>query len=81
MDKRKKYDQDFKRNAVLLYPEPGRTVTEVAENLGIAKEILYRWRREYHMANQKPCSNTTLLTESAHNYDLPNIETMIKKLD
>ncbi len=51
MDKRKKYDQDFKRNAVLLYPEPGRTVTEVAENLGIAKEILYRWRREYHMAN------------------------------
>jgi transposase len=44
---RRKYDSDFKRNAVLLSEEPGRTVTEVAENLGIAKDLLYRWRKEY----------------------------------
>lgn len=25
---------------------PGRTVAEVAENLGIGKDVLYRWRRE-----------------------------------
>lgn len=48
---RRKYDQDFKRNAVLLCAEPGRTVIEVAKNLGINKDILYRWRREYHRAN------------------------------
>ncbi len=48
---RRKYDQDFKRNAVLLCAEPGRTVLEVAENLGINKDVLYRWRREYHRAN------------------------------
>ncbi len=54
MNKRRKYDQDFKRNAVLLCSEPGRTVSEVAQNLGIAKDLLYRWRREYHMANGKP---------------------------
>ncbi len=53
MNKRRKYDQDFKRNAVLLCSEPGRTVSEVAQNLGIAKDLLYRWRREYHMANGK----------------------------
>ncbi len=29
---RQKYDPDFKRNAVLLSEEEGRTVTEVAEN-------------------------------------------------
>ena len=46
MDKRRKYDQDFKRNAVLLCSESGRTVKKVAENLGIAKDLLYRWRRE-----------------------------------
>ena len=44
---RRKYDSDFKRNAVLLSEEPGRTVSEVAENLGIASDLLYRWRREY----------------------------------
>jgi len=37
---RRKYDEDFKRNAVLLCAEPGRTVIEVAENLGINKDIL-----------------------------------------
>jgi transposase-like protein len=42
----RKYDPDFKRNAVRLTEEPGRTVAEVAENLGIAADLLYRWRRE-----------------------------------
>ncbi len=51
---RRKYDRDFKRNAVLLCSEPGRTVAEVADNLGVSKDLLYRWRREYHMSNGKP---------------------------
>jgi transposase len=46
VQQRRKYDLDFKRNAVQLADEPGRTVTEVAENLGIGKDILYRWRKE-----------------------------------
>ncbi len=48
---RRKFDQGFKRNAVLLCAEPGRSVIDVAENLGINKDLLYRWRREYHRAN------------------------------
>lgn len=54
MKQRIKYDRDFKRNAVSLCFEPGRMVAEVAGNLGIAKNLLYRWRREYHMSNSKP---------------------------
>lgn len=54
MNQRRTYDRDFKRNAVLLCDEPGRTVVEVAKNLGIAKDLLYRWRREYRLANGKP---------------------------
>ena len=45
---RRKYDSDFKRNAVHLSNEPGRKVAEVAGNLGIAKDLLYRWRKEHH---------------------------------
>ncbi len=48
---RRKYDHNFKRNAVLLCSEPGKSVTQVAANLTINKELLYRWRREYHRAN------------------------------
>ena len=46
VQQRRKYDKDFKRNAVRLAEEPGRTVIEVADNLGIAADLLYRWRRE-----------------------------------
>ncbi len=51
---RRRYDRDFKRNAVLLSQEPGRPVSQVAENLGIGKDLLYRWRREYLNLNGKP---------------------------
>ena len=34
----------YKRQ-VQLTEEPGRTVTGVSENLGISKDLLYRWRR------------------------------------
>lgn len=44
---RRKYDPDFKRNAVRLTDEADRTVAEVAENLGISKHLLYRWRKTY----------------------------------
>ena len=46
VQQRRKYDSDFKRNAVQLSEELGRTVAGVAENLGIGKDLLYRWRRE-----------------------------------
>lgn len=45
VQQRRTYDPDFKRNAVKLAEEPGRTVADVAENLGISKDLLYRWRR------------------------------------
>ncbi|MFH2057385.1 MAG: transposase [Pseudomonadota bacterium] len=48
---RRKFDQNFKRKAVLLCAEPGRSVSDAAENLGLGKDLLYRWRREYHRSN------------------------------
>ncbi len=47
VQERRKYDSDFKRNAVQLTEEQGRTVAEIAGNLGIGKDLLYRWRREH----------------------------------
>ena len=44
--KRRSYDAEIKKNAVLLTEEPDRTIADVADSLGIPKDMLYRWRRE-----------------------------------
>ena len=46
---RRKFDDDFKRNALALI-ESGRTTASVAAELEIAVELLYRWRKAYAVA-------------------------------
>lgn len=43
---RRKHSAEFKREAVQLTLEPGRTVGEVAANLGINPGLLQRWRSQ-----------------------------------
>ena len=43
---RQKYDRDFKQKAVALSFAPANA-QELARELGIRPELLYRWRREY----------------------------------
>lgn len=43
---RRRYDPYFKRNVGQLTEERGRSVKDVADNLGISKDLLYKWRRE-----------------------------------
>ena len=43
---RRTYDLEFKRNAIRLVDENGRSVSDVAESLGINRDLIHRWRRE-----------------------------------
>jgi transposase len=45
--KRRKYDREFKVEAVKLVMGGGRAVAEVARNLGIHENLLYKWREKY----------------------------------
>jgi transposase len=45
--KRRKYDREFKVEAVKLVTGGGRGVAEVARNLGIHENLLYKWRETY----------------------------------
>ena len=45
--KRRKYDREFKVEAVKLVTGGGRSVAEVARNLGIHENLLYKWREKY----------------------------------
>ncbi|HDZ62607.1 MAG TPA: transposase [Nitrospirae bacterium] len=44
---RRKYDRQFKEEAVKLVTEGGRQVTEVARSLGIHENLLHTWKRKY----------------------------------
>ena len=44
---RAKYDEEFKKNAVKLSYASPKSVKQVAEDLGIAENMLYRWRKKY----------------------------------
>jgi transposase len=46
VNRRKKYSQEFKVEAVRLAREEGRTSSDVAEDLGIRADMLRRWVRE-----------------------------------
>ena len=43
---RRKYDNEFKREAVRLVVEEGRKASEVERNLGITPTLVSRWMRE-----------------------------------
>lgn len=43
---RRRFTAEFKREAVRMMVEDGRPGTEVAEDLGVPAESLYRWKRE-----------------------------------
>ncbi len=45
MKTRKRYTDEFKAQAVQLL-EIGKPVSDVAADLGISTDLLYRWRRE-----------------------------------
>ena len=43
---RRQFSAEFKRDAVDLTQQPGRTSTDVAHQLGIRPALLQRWRQE-----------------------------------
>ncbi len=43
---RRKFDHQFKVDAVRLLTESGKPVTEVARDLGVRDTVLHRWKRE-----------------------------------
>lgn len=54
---RQEFTKEFRREAVRLSRESGRTIREIAEDLGVALSTLSRWRREEADAAPLPSSD------------------------
>ena len=63
---RRKYTQEFKKEAVKLITEQGYQIAEAARNLGVNENMLGRWKREIEGAGEgalkKKALKSALLT-------------------
>lgn len=50
---RRKYSEEFKREAVALTNQPGVTVKQIAEDLGINPNMLGKWRSQINQHGSK----------------------------
>ena len=55
--KRRSYDKTFKREAVNLCLHSEKSVAEIAADLGVAKDLLYQWRRKLEADENEPDIN------------------------
>ena len=53
MQQRRKYSEEFKREAVGLTRLPGAKVSQIARDLGIRANQIHRWRRELEVGGKK----------------------------
>lgn len=51
-EERRTFRKEFKIDAVELLLKKGKPATEIARDLGIRVELLYRWKREYLNTNR-----------------------------
>ena len=51
--KRKSYSKEFKINAIKMITEEGRRASEVARELDISPNLLYRWKSRYFEDNEE----------------------------
>ena len=58
----KKYDDEFKRNAVDLVISSGKPHREIANNLGIGQSTLSKWVRNSRLNRHKNLSSNKPLT-------------------
>ncbi len=50
---RNRYDEEFKKNAVMLSYASPKSVKEIADNLDIGVNLLYNWRKKYTSEGEK----------------------------
>ena len=63
--KKKRFDREFKIQAVKMLTEEGQKGSEIARSLGIHANMLYSWKRKYAEGGDKAFAGKVHLTEMA----------------
>ncbi len=62
--KRRRYTEEFKREAVRLVCESAHPVAQVARDLGIPDNVLYRWTAQHRQAEAHGTTRAAQRTEA-----------------
>ena len=68
---RRRYTEEYKREAVRLVRESAHPVAQVARDLGIPDNVLYRWRVQHQQAK---AHGTTRATQRAEAEELTRVK-------
>lgn len=68
---RRRYTEEFKSEAVRLVGESAHPVAQVARDLGIPENVLYRWRTQHQLAK---AHGTTRVTQRAEAEELTRVK-------
>ena len=74
--KRKRYTEEFKREAVKQVTERGYTQSSVIENLGISQASLFRWISEF--GGDRPHGNTKEVDKDA---EISRLKSKLKRAE
>jgi len=72
------YDKEFKTQTVLLVIEEGKPVAQVARDLGISENTLYRWVSEYKQDPQNAFRGSGVL--KAEDKTLRDLQKQVRDL-
>jgi transposase len=75
MTKKRRYADEFKREAVRLVNEQGYTQAEAARSLGINANLIQRWRRKFAQENPE----TETMSETEHQ-ELKRLREEVRRL-
>ena len=64
MKNQRKYDREFKRNAVKLYQESGKSLDEISHNLGIPSSTLFTWVNHFKKNGEQSFPGSGTFTPS-----------------
>ena len=64
MGTRRKFTDEFKREAVRLVSQPGSTLLVVSTSLGIDRSVVSAWVRKFATGRYEPSSGKPLKTDS-----------------
>ena len=77
--KRRKYTEEFKTEAVRLMHELNRPVSQVARELGVSANLLYRWKGEEHCARNRGTTRVALKADAEELARLRRENEVLKK--
>ena len=77
--KRRKYTPEFKTEAVRLVQDSGKPLAQVARELGIAENLLYRWRGEERRAQGLGATRAVLKAEAEELVRLKRENALLKQ--